>query len=246
MLKDSLREELDQYTTLGIIAPVKEPTPAFGLAVATKKSGALPVCIDPSRLTESLKRETYQIPVLDEILPELAQTKVFSSVDLRSGCCHCVLDKESSLLTTFATPFGRYRWCPLPFGLSVSSEIFQKRINQAPEGLNDVLNIADDILVYGVGNTIEKANADHNRNLEALLKRCCERNIALNRDKLKLQRKEVSFMGHVLTGNGVKIDPDKARAVQDMSRPEDVEGVQRLNGFVNYLAKFLPCLDWLT
>lgn len=190
--------------------------------MATTKSGALRVFIDPRLLNEALKRETYQIPVLHEILPELAQAKVFSTVDLRSGYWHCVLDKESSLLTTFATPFGRYRWCRLPFGLSVSSEIFQKRINQAQDGLNGVLNIADDILVYSVGNTIEEANANHIRNLEALLKRCRERNIALNREKLKLQRKEASFMGHVLTSNGVKMDPDIAKAVQDMPRPEDV------------------------
>ena len=186
--------------------------------MATTKSGALRVFIDPRLLNEALKRETYQIPVLHEILPELAQAKVFSTVDLRSGYWHCVLDKESSLLTTFATPFGRYRWYRLPFGLSVSSDIFQKRINQTLEGLNDVLNIPDDILICGVRNTIEEANPIHNQNLEALLKRCHERNISLNRDKLKLQRIEVSFMGHILTGNGVKMDPDKAKAVQDMSR----------------------------
>ena len=129
-------------------------------------------------------------------------------------------------------------------GLSVSSEIFQKRINQALEGLNCVLNKADGISsVYGVGNTIEEANADQNQNLEALLKRCREQNIALNRDKLKLEcGKEVSFMGHILTGNGVKMDPDKAKAVQEIPRPEDIEGIQRLNGFVNYLTKFLPGL----
>ena len=99
------------------------------------------------------------------------------------------------------------------------------------------------ILVYGVGNTIEEANVDQNQNLEALLKRCREQNIALNRDKLKLEcGKEVSFMGHILTGNGVKMDPDKAKAVQEIPRPEDIEGIQRLNGFVNYLTKFLPGL----
>lgn len=186
--------------------------------MATKKSCALRVCIDPRQLNEASNRETYQIPVLVEILLELAQAKAFSTVYLQSGYWHCILDKESSLLTTLATPFGRYPWCRLPFGLSVSSDIFQKRINQTLEGLNDVLNIPDDILICGVSNTIEEANAIHNQNLEALLKRCHERNISLNRDKLKLQRKEVSFMGHILTGNGVKMDPDKAKAVQDMSR----------------------------
>ena len=105
-----------------------------------------------------------------------------------------------------------------------------------------MLDIADDILVYGVGNNEHETTADHNRNLEALLQRCRERNIALNRDKLKLKRKEVPFMGHVLTLHSVKMDPEKAKAVQEMPKPEDVEGIQRINGFVHYLAKFLPGL----
>ena len=100
----------------------------------------------------------------------------------------------------------------MPFGLTVSSEIFQKRVLQALEGLSGALDIADDILVYGVGNNEEEATADHNRNLEALLQRCRERKIALNRDKMKLKRKEVPFMGHVLTPHGVKIDPEKGKA----------------------------------
>ena len=63
--------------------------------------------------------------------------------------------------------------------------------------------------------------------------------MALNKDKLKLRRQEVAFMGHLFTNNGLKMDPDKARAVQEMAPPTDTEGVQRLNGFVNYLSKFL-------
>ena len=88
-LKEDLRDELTRNVEQGILAPVKEPTPwVSSLAVATKKSGALRVCIDPRPLNEALKRETYQIPILDEILPELSQAKVFSTVDLRSGYWH--------------------------------------------------------------------------------------------------------------------------------------------------------------
>ena len=100
-----------------------------------------------------------------------------------------------------------------------------------------MLDIADDILVHGVGNNEQETSANHNRNLEALLKRCRKCNIALNRDKLKLKRKEVPFMGH-----GVKMDSEKAKAVQEMPKPEDVKGIQRINGLVNNLAKFLPGL----
>ena len=210
--------------------------------VTTKKSGALRVCLDPRLLNKALKRETYQMPVLDEILPELAQAKVFSTVDLWSGFCHCVLDDQSSLLTTFSTPYGRYRWLRLPFGLSVWPEIFHKRLNQAIEGLHGVLNIADDTLIYGVGETKAIASADNDRKLRALLERCQNRGIVLNQDKLKLRVKQVKFMGHVLTANGLEPDPDKVKAIKEMPRPQNVEDAQRLNGFVNYLAKFLPQL----
>jgi len=110
----------------------------------------------------------------------IAQAKVISTVDLRSGFWHCVLDEESSLLATFATPYGRFRWLRLPFGLSVSSEIFQRKVDQA-------LDITDDILIFGVGETEEKAHADHDEKLRALLQLCRDRKIALNRDKIKLR-----------------------------------------------------------
>ena len=156
---------------------------------------------------------------------------MFSTVDLRSGFWHCVLDEESSLLTTFGTPYGRFRWLRLPFRLSVSPEIFHKRVNQVLEGLEGILNIADDILVYGVGDTAEKANADHDRKLKALLLRCRERGIAFNKEKLKLRVQRVTFMGHVLTDSGVEPDPDKIEAII-LPKPHNVEDAQRLNGFV--------------
>ncbi|KAK3745768.1 hypothetical protein QZH41_004924 [Actinostola sp. cb2023] len=175
-LTAKLKTELDKYVELGVLAPIEERTPwVSSLVVATKKSGALRVCIDPREFNKALKRETYQLPILDKILPELAQAEVFLTVDLLSGFWHCVLDEESSILTTFATPYGRYRWRRLPFGLNVSSEIFQRNVNQALEGLEGVLDNTDDILIYGVRNTDDQANADHDQKLCALLQRCRER-----------------------------------------------------------------------
>ena len=126
--------------------------------------------------------------------------------------------------------------------VSVSSEIFPKRVNQAFHGLKGILDTTDVILEYGVGKELEEATEDHGRKLKALLQRCQERGIALNKDKRKLRRQEVAFMGHLFTTNGLKIDPDKARAIQEMTPPTGTEEVQRLNGFVNYPSKFLPQL----
>ena len=77
------------------------------------------------------------------------------------------LDDESSKLTTFDTPFGRFRWKRLPFGISVASEIFQKRLNQVLDRLDGLVTIHDDMVIYGVGDTEEEAMADHNKNLNS-------------------------------------------------------------------------------
>ena len=98
------------------------------------------------------------------------------------------------MLTTFSTPFGRYRWTRLPFRLSVSSEIFQKRLVQALEGLVGVACIADDILIYGIDDTLDEARQDHDKNLSLLLERCRQKSIKLKRDKVVLRVQQVDFI----------------------------------------------------
>ena len=146
------------------------------------------------------------------------------------------LDDESSKLTTFDTPFGRYRWKRLPFGISVASEIFQKRLNQALDRLDGLLTIHDYMVVYGVGDTEEEPMEDHNKNLEQFLQRCRQKGVKLNEKKLKVMFKEIPYMGHLVTAGGLKPDPDKVEAVGNMPKSENVQAVRRFCGFVNYLA----------
>ena len=99
-LKDKFKEELTKLVKEKIIAPVDQPTLwVNSVVVTTKKSGALRVCVDTRPLNKVLKRETYPMPILDEILPELSKAKVFSTVDLRSGFWHCVLDEDVTILS---------------------------------------------------------------------------------------------------------------------------------------------------
>ena len=139
------------------------------VVIATKPSGDLRICICPKELNKALKRERYPIPVIENVLPELSKARVFTKADARNGYWHVVLDEESATLTTFNTPFGRYYWRRLPLRLSVSSEIFQKWIHQALDGLPGLLEVHDDMVIYGVGDTDEQADADHDRNLERFL-----------------------------------------------------------------------------
>ena len=136
---------------------------------ATKPSGDLRIYIDAKELNKALKQERYPIPVIEDVLPELSKARVFTKVDARNGYWHVVLDEESATLTTFDTPIGYYCWRRLPIGLSVSSENFQKQIHQALDGLSGLHDVHDDMVIYGVGDTGEQADADHDRNLERFL-----------------------------------------------------------------------------
>ncbi|PVD25369.1 hypothetical protein C0Q70_15869 [Pomacea canaliculata] len=225
-MKDKLSKELKRLTKRGVITPVDQPTDWVSrMVLATKKSGKLRVCIDPRPLNKALKRELYPLPIMEDILPNLANAKLFSKLDLTDAYWHVHLDEESSLLTTFQTPYGRYRW-KLPFGTCVSSELFQKRLNIALEGLHGVIGVSDDIVIYGSGHTTEEASVDHDKNLIALLNRCSI-GIKLNKEKAEIRKTEITFLGHRLTSEGLKIDPEKVKAVLDMPRPSNEE-VRRL------------------
>jgi hypothetical protein len=134
----------------------------------------------------------------------------------------------------------------MPFGISPAPEEFQRRVNDVLLGLPGIKVIADDILVYGSGATDEEAYLDHDKNLRGLMERCREKGLKLNPDKIQLQLKEVSYMGHRITSNGLKIDPEKTKAIRDMPVPTDKLGVQRLLGMVNYVQKFAPKLAEIT
>ena len=146
----------------------------------------------------------------------LYKAKVFSVLDAKNGFCQVQLDKPSSLLTTFNTPFGRYRWLRLPFGIKTAPEEYQRRIHESLQGLKCIEDIADDILCVGEGDTYENAAKDHDRNLIALLERCRQKNITLNPKKLQLRKQEVPYIGHVLTPDGLKPDPSKVKAIVAM------------------------------
>ena len=211
--------------------------------VTVVKPGKLRICIDPKHLNENIKRSHYPLPTIEDLLPDLSKAKIFSVVDAKNGFWHVELDDESSYLTTFNTPFGRCRWLRMPFGISSAPEEYQRRQDQTVEGLPGVRSIIDDILIYGEGDTEEEAISDHDVKFRALMERCKERNLKLNKDKLSLKMKEVKFIGHLMTSKGLKPDPAKVRAILDMPKPTNVSGVRRIIGFVTYLSKFLPKLS---
>ena len=131
----------------------------------------------------------------------------------------------------------------MPFGISSGPEEYQRRQHEFLHGLPGVINIADDICIFGCGDTIEDASVDHDRNLVRLLDKCSDHDLHLSAKKLQFKATSVTFMGHRLTDKGLEPDPAKISAITEMPRPEDKAGVQRFIGMCQYLSKFCPNLS---
>ena len=110
-LRDVLKSTLDNLVLQNILAPVQKPTPWISSMVAVpKRDGKLRICLDPRDLNRAIRRDHFQLPTIEDMATQLHGAKVFSVLDVRKGFWHVELDEESSLLTTFNTPFGRCQW----------------------------------------------------------------------------------------------------------------------------------------
>ena len=242
-IEQEVKSEIEKLVKREILIPVDEPsTWVSQMAVPRKSSGKIRICIDPQPLNSALLREHYLLPTFDDVLPKLSKARIFSKVDVKEAFWHVKLDEESSKLTTMITPFGRFRWSCLPFGLKVSSEIFAKKLDQAIGHLNGVICVADDIIVVGCGDTDEQAERDHERNLVSLLEQCERSKIVLNKEKMHIKQREVQFLGHNISKDGITACEEKVKAVKDMPAPVDTAGVRRFCGMVQYLARYTPNL----
>ena len=184
-IKNNLKAELEKRVKKRVIEPVSEPTLwVSALALVVKKNRNLRICIDPRPLNKALKREHFQLHTLDDLQAELADSKVFSTLDIRDGFLHIKLDEASSRLTKFAIPYGRFRWKVFPFRIVPAPEIFQKILFDNVSDLEGVINKADDLLVIRKGKTMEEARVDHDIKSRKLLQKCRDRGMRLNAEKL--------------------------------------------------------------
>lgn len=239
-LEGKVKEELDKMEASGIITRVDQPTEwVNSMVVVEKKNHEVRICLDPRELNKAILREHHHIPTLDDIAHRFAGKKVFTILDMKHGYWHVPLDEESRLLTTFSTPFGRYSFNRLPFGVNSAAEVFEKRVEEVFGDLNVAIYF-DDLIVAG------KDQDEHDANLRKLLTRARENNVRFNRDKVQLNQNEVTYLGHIVSAEGLKPDPEKVKAITEMPDPADKLGVQRLLGSLNYLRGFIPNISQVT
>ncbi|XP_031335291.1 uncharacterized protein K02A2.6-like [Photinus pyralis] len=237
-LKGELKKELDDMCAKGVIEPISEPTEwCAPLVIVPRRSGRMRLCVDLSQLNKAVEREYFPIPDVNFTLGQLEGAKVFSKLDANNGFWQIPLSEDSMSLTTFITPFGRFKFRRLPFGLSSAPEVFQKRISQALEGLEGVVCHFDDVVIFG------KDSEEHDSRLDAVLKRLRKTGWTLNKSKCEFRKNTITLLGHVVSKEGVVPDPSKAKAILEMPVPTNVTELKRFLGMINFLGKFVPNLS---
>ncbi|KAL5491281.1 hypothetical protein EMCRGX_G016538 [Ephydatia muelleri] len=240
-LMNAVKEELERMVELGVIRPVQEATEwCAGMVVVPKADGKIRICVDFTKLNESVCRELHMLPCVEQILAQLSGAKVFSKLDANSGFWQIKLSESSSPLTTFITPFGRFCFQRLPFGITSAPEIFQKRMSEILLGLDGVVCMMDDVLIFGPNQEI------HDMRLKAVLQRVKSAGVTLNRDKCVFSQSSVKFLGQIVDAHGVKPDPNKVTAIRGMAAPMNTTELRRYLGMINQLSKFTPNIAELT
>uniref|UniRef100_A0A803SS84 Gypsy retrotransposon integrase-like protein 1 n=1 Tax=Anolis carolinensis TaxID=28377 RepID=A0A803SS84_ANOCA len=234
-IHDRLKDTLDQMENMGVITKVVGPTDwVSSLVITEKKNGSLRICLDPRDLNKAVRRQHYTIPTVEEVLSHLAGKKIFTIIDEKDGYWQVKLDKASSRLCTFNTPWGRYCFNRLPFGLKSSSEVFQQKNQEKFGHIKGVYMIADDMIIAA------ETSKQHDEILHQVMETARVKNIKFNKEKIQFRVNSVRYMGHIVTAEGVRPDTEKVKAIQEMKPPNDRQGVLRFLGSVQYLAKYIP------
>ena len=237
-LRDEVMKELKSMEEAKVIEKVDHPTDwVSSMAVVMKSGGGLRICLDPRDINTAIKREHYKLPTMEEIASRLSGSQAFSVLDAKSAFWQIKLDDSSKDLTTFNTPFGRYSFLRLPFGLNSAAEVFAKLFHQAFEDIPGNETYMDEILVHG------RDVHEHDAKLKEVLERARKVGIKLKPSKCSLRVSEVKFVGHTISKDGLKPDNSKVSAIQEMPTPNNRKDLERFLGMINYLGKFLPNLS---
>ena len=227
----------------GVLVPVHETTAwinSFVLVKGKDKLGNLKLCtyLDPTNLNKAITREPYHFRTPGDIAHLLADACIMTVCDCKKGYWHQKLDEASSLLTTYNTELGRYQYTVMPFGMTVAGDVFQRKLNQYFGKINNVIVIADDIMVVGK----QQNHRDHDIALTNLLETTRKTNNHLNYDKLHYKKTEVDFFRETYTTDGQKPAQSKVSVICEKPPTTCKKQVQSFISMINYLSKFLARL----
>lgn len=230
--RDEIQRQITQLLSQGLIEPSSSP---FGAPVlfARKKDGTLRMCVDYRQLNRITVKNRYPLPRIDDLLDRLRGATVFSSLDLTQGYHQILLSEAERERTAFRTPFGHFQYKVMPFGLTNAPAVFQSAMNSILQDLNFVVVYLDDILIFS---SSPEEHVDHVR---VVLERLQKHRYYCKLSKCEFFKRSVTFLGHVVSSDGVRPDPRKTAVIRDWPTPRNVSELRSFLGLANYFRKFL-------
>ena len=232
--QEYIKDAIGNMIKGGIIRPSRSPW-ASRIVLAKKKDGSPRFCIDYRKLNELTVKDSYPIPYQQDLMDNLSRAKYFSSMDMASGFWQIPLSKDAIPKTAFTSRFGLYEYLVMPFGLTNAPSSFQRLMDLVLAGLNwvECMVYIDDIIIYS------ETWEEHLERVEHVLQRLREFNVVAKLDKCQFGRSNLPYLGHIVTPEGIKTDPDKVKTVQEIKNPTTVTEVRAFLGVCSYYRKFI-------
>ena len=229
-LKLQLQELLDK----GFIRPSTSPWGAPVLFVK-KKDGSMRLCIDYRELNRVTVKNKYPLPRIDDLFDQLQGAQVFSKIDLRSGYHQLKIKPEDVPKSAFRTRYGHYEFLVMPFGLTNAPAAFMDLMNRVFKShLDDfIIVFIDDILIYS------KNNEDHEKHLRIALQTLREEKLFAKFKKCEFWLTSIAFLGHIISKDGISVDPQKIEAIVNWPRPTNVTEIRSFLGLAGYYRRFV-------
>jgi transposase InsO family protein len=231
---EMVEEEMKKMMDSGVIRPSKSPW-ASPVVIVKKKDGTCRFCVDFRRLNDVTVKDAYPLPRIEDSLDVLQGSSLFSTLDLASGYWQVEMKECDKEKTAFASKYGLWEFNVMPFGLCNAPATFQRLMEQVLRGLQwRILALyLDDVIIFA--GSVE----EHLSRLEKVFERCRKAGLKLKPKKCDLLKKEVKFLGHVVSEEGVRTDPDKVAAIKRWKAPTNVSEVRTFIGMTSYYRKFI-------
>ena len=224
-LKTQLEELLEKQFVRPSVSPWGAP-----VLLVKKKDGSMRLCVDYRQLNKVTIKNRYPLPRIDDLMDQLRGAAVFSKIDLRSGYHQIRVRTEDIPKTAFRTRYGHFEYLVMPFGVTNAPAVFMDYMNRIFHPYLDkfVIVFIDDILIYS------KNHEEHAEHLRIVLEILREKQLYAKLSKCEFWLEQVKFLGHVISPEGVAVDPSKVEAVLEWERLTIIIEIQSFLGLAGY------------
>lgn len=232
--KATVQQHIQEMKVNGVIRDSISPWNS-PIVIVPKKGGKTRFCTDYRKLNEITKGDAHPLPNITDILDQLGGMQYFSTLDLSSGFHQIEIKEEDKEKTAFSTPEGHFEYVRMPFGLKGAPATFQRLMNEVLRGLIGSICFVyiDDIVCYG------KTLKESIENLESVFKRLRDHKLLLNAGKCSLLHASVTYLGHIISREGVSPDPSKVEAVMNFPTPKNIKELKGFLGLAGYYRRFI-------